>query len=473
MTIKTTWIRRPAWIFGFLALSVVIALPGKGQAQSPSLGDGLTSAIRAIAAHQKTQSDTAGKKSKSGQEGTSPAGVGSDPMQDVQSKSGKGSSGGQEHIESVSLNYIPKADNVGNFINTVAPIFETAGGNVGIGTTNPQAKAHIYGTSGDVGLRIESGPGATRLDLYSTTGGTNDRNWTFRPDWFVWRDLVLFRSTSNGGDPVGGDVMFYIKDNGNVGIGAFSAAFGPATELHLARNTGLTLSNGDPAATGAARITPINSGGLTDTGLAFYTQYSTSSEKMRITSTGNVGIGTPNPAANLHVVGSTNLWGNVSIGTTSSNANLDVQGSVTVSGNIAAKYQDVAEWVPARRVIPPGSVVVLDAEQSNHVLPSSRAYDTRVAGVVSARPGVILGEGGAGKVMVATTGRVRVKVDATGGPIRVGDLLVTSDKEGIAMRSQPLDLGGTPIHRPGTLIGKALEPLEKGVGEILVLLSLQ
>jgi hypothetical protein len=86
---------------------------------------------------------------------------------------------------------------------------------------------------------------------------------------------------------------------------------------------------------------------------------------------------------------------------------------------------------------------------------------------------VILGEGGSGKVMVATTGRVRVKVDATKAPIRVGDLLVTSDQEGIAMRSQPLDLGGTPIHRPGTLIGKALEPLERGVGEILVLLSLQ
>lgn len=86
---------------------------------------------------------------------------------------------------------------------------------------------------------------------------------------------------------------------------------------------------------------------------------------------------------------------------------------------------------------------------------------------------MILGEAGEGKVMVATTGRVRVKVDATNAPIRVGDLLVTSDKEGIAMRSQPLDLGGTPIHRPGTLIGKALERLDKGTGEILVLLSLQ
>jgi hypothetical protein len=29
------------------------------------------------------------------------------------------------------------------------------------------------------------------------------------------------------------------------------------------------------------------------------------------------------------------------------------------------------------------------------------------------------------------------------------------------------------MHRPGTLIGKALEPLSEGEGEILVLLSLQ
>ena len=46
-------------------------------------------------------------------------------------------------------------------------------------------------------------------------------------------------------------------------------------------------------------------------------------------------------------------------------------------------------------------------------------------------------------------------------------------------KSEPLDLGGVPIHRPGTLIGKALDPLKEGEGEgegegeILVLLSLQ
>jgi len=41
------------------------------------------------------------------------------------------------------------------------------------------------------------------------------------------------------------------------------------------------------------------------------------------------------------------------------------------------------------------------------------------------------------------------------------------------MKSQAVDFGGIRIHRPGTLIGKALEPLATGTGEILVLLSLQ
>ena len=76
--------------------------------------------------------------------------------------------------------------------------------------------------------------------------------------------------------------------------------------------------------------------------------------------------------------------------------------------------------------------------------------------------GLTLGEEGEGRVLVATTGRVKVNVDATNGPIEIGDLLVTSDREGFAMKSLPVDVGGVPIHRPETLIGKALEPLAKG-----------
>jgi hypothetical protein len=190
-------------------------------------------------------------------------------------------------------------------------------------------------------------------------------------------------------------------------------------------------------------------------GLPSYLSFSTHNgtgvaEALRITSGGRVGIGTATPSTKLHVVG-----------------------DVTVTGNIAAKYQDIAEWVESASPLSAGTVVVLDPSTSNRVMHSSQPYDTRVAGVVSAQPGLTLGESGENKVLVATTGRVRVKVDAANGPINIGDLLVTSDKQGFAMKSLPVEFGGVRLHRPGTLIGKALEPLAKGTGEILVLLSMQ
>ena len=173
-------------------------------------------------------------------------------------------------------------------------------------------------------------------------------------------------------------------------------------------------------------------------------------ERMRITPNGFVGIGTATPTAMLHVAG-----------------------DAVIDGNIAAKYQDVAEWVESGEPLEAGTVVIVDPAAANGVRASAKAYDVGVAGAVSAQPGVVLGERGASKSLVAQSGRVRIKVDTKYGAIKAGDLLVTSATPGYAMKSAPILVHGVALHRPGTILGKALESFSGGKGEILALITLQ
>lgn len=320
-------------------------------------------------------------------------------------------------------------------------------GNVGIGTINPTGLLHLHVGSGDVVHRF-SGAG--------NAGGTLDLRYKFESsqhrmgvtdafgNWMFYTQFASPNTSAIGYFP------------GNVGIGTTD----PLTKLAV---VGEILSEGPVASNGFRDRTSSRGWVWYGTGDVARFWNNSFGDLIGITASGSVGIGTTTPSSKLHVVGNVTLTGT---------GNITASGTIT-AGNVVAKYQDIAEWVSARHTMSAGTVVVLDTEKSNQVVASHLAYDTRVAGVVSDSPGVILGESGEGKVMVATTGRVRVKVDATCAPIRIGDILVTSDGEGIAMRSEPIDLGGAKFHRPGTIIGKALEPLDKGIGQILVLLSLQ
>ena len=253
----------------------------------------------------------------------------------------------------------------------------------------------------------------------------------------------------------GGNLLF---NSGNVGIGTPAAASANSAKLVIsgvAGAEGLDLATSDQYAN--LRVIR-NSKSTHDKDL--YLQYGAGAgSKIRFYTDNGEAM--------------TLAGGRLGVGTTTPAVALDVNGDIRVSGNINAKYQDVAEWVPSTQKLAPGTVVILDPERSNHVLASKGSYDTAVAGVVSEKPGLSLGEAGEGKALVATTGRVKVRVDATRAPIRIGDLIVTSDLEGVAMKSEPVVVGGRRIHAPGTIIGKALEPLAGGTGEILVLLSLQ
>jgi hypothetical protein len=331
-------------------------------------------------------------------------------------------------------------------------------GSVGMGTATPGNKLEVIEANSATAssIRVLSGSASAYAGYAIGRTGT-EGYWgiaggaSHYSNGAVAGDVVL-RSESNLILSNSMNSTVYLKSNGNVGIGTTS----PTTKLEV-------LDAITSSGAGAGLIFKPRGG--TGQTWQWYNQTGTDA-RLWNTSGGDV----------LTVLNA----GTVGIGTTSPNSQykLDVGGNINSSGtitgnNIVAKYQDVAEWVPSSEQLPAATVVVLDSSVSNQVIASTAAYDTRVAGVVSEQPGIALGEGGKGKVLVATTGRVRVKVDASRAPIRIGDLLVTSDVPGVAMKSEAVDLGGVQFHRPGTLIGKALEPLAKGCGEILVLLSLQ
>ena len=127
---------------------------------------------------------------------------------------------------------------------------------------------------------------------------------------------------------------------------------------------------------------------------------------------------------------------------------------------------DVAEYFAVSGDVEPGTVMIIGAERE--LQSSSAAYDTRVAGIVSTAPGMSLGtkeESNEGEELIAVAGRVPCKVDATYAPIEPGDLLTTSDTPGYAMKASNPQLG--------TILGKALEPLESGTDVIEVIVTLQ
>ena len=143
-------------------------------------------------------------------------------------------------------------------------------------------------------------------------------------------------------------------------------------------------------------------------------------------------------------------------------------GDIILSNADAAEDFEVANAAQA----PVGTVMVL--AHDGRLEPCAGAYDHKVVGVVSGagpyRPGIVLDRGETpdeSRVPISVMGKVACRADATHGSIRVGDLLTTSPTTGCAMKA------ADSSRAFGSIIGKALSPLEEGEDLVKMLISLQ
>ena len=241
---------------------------------------------------------------------------------------------GNDTNDAVKLNFARAGSDIGSIVlekvasnNTTDFIFNTrsyntvsesmritGGGKVGIGTNNPATKLHIFDSSADPYLKIGGGGRDCGIQLDANTNFT-----AFRTDaanrLYVNAGADSIRFTIGGTTTANEKLRITSTGQTKLNISANAALTEPLVIRNGGTgggtNVGMVFYNGNESNTGAgalAKIKAIDVGNY-DSDLVFETGLKSgwsdggTTERLRITSTGNIGIGIDTPAAKLEAYG--------------------------------------------------------------------------------------------------------------------------------------------------------------------------
>jgi hypothetical protein len=225
----------------------------------------------------------------------------------------------------------------------------TAGGNVGIGTTSP-ARALNVSSNGTAGtqIQINGTQDSAGIKFVPATGDNWEVQANTNNQWFVYnRTDESYR--------------FLIDGSGNVGVGTTD----PAAKIQI--NGAAKITGGDwPTANAGLELnynsntSYIGSYDRTNSvykGLFLFADNMTfetnASVRMYITSGGNVGIGTTNPASKLHVVGPINIE---RIGVANVYSTVDMEGNFRFNASDGYAHTFLNNGSELVRIMPSGNV---------------------------------------------------------------------------------------------------------------------
>ena len=231
-------------------------------------------------------------------------------------------------------------------------------GNVGIGTAPSFSIGrglHISGVAGtpDAVIKLsETTSGLGNFELRSVARGTSGN----RLEIGEGSDAFL---TIRSDDDGGGTTL-----RGNIGIGQTN----PATQLALAQDTGIISWGNNDGSTQRASIQGFSSNDLTFSIL--------NSEKLRIQSSGNIGIGTTGPTYKLDVAGDVNITGTYRVnGTAISASGALTLDDITTNGNITSNNITVSRITASD---------FYDRQDANYYIDPAGATSAVLAGNVTA-----------------------------------------------------------------------------------------